>query len=97
IGTAAKATGEAAKVTLGSWANTAKQFLAHQLRAIPEIGKVAAQQAAAQTVNHISQGVAAILDGQPDASPVSLESAANTFLQVFRDSLAPFTGVIVAG
>lgn len=97
FGGAGKAVAGAGKVALGSWSKMAQQFLTYHLKSIPEIGLAAAQQAAASTVGHISQGIAALMDGKPGASPLSLGSAAEQYGKAFLENLAPFTGVIGAG
>jgi hypothetical protein len=97
FGNAAKATGESAKIALGHWTKLATQFAAQQLKAIPHVALGAAQNAAAATIDHMSQGIAAILDSHPEASPLSLGSAAEHFGKSFVESLAPLTGVIGLG
>jgi hypothetical protein len=97
FGNAAKATGEAAKVQLGHWSKMATQFLEQQAKAVPHVAIAAGQNGAGAVVDHMAQGIAAILDSQPEASPMSLGSAAAAFGQSFAESLAPMTGLITTG
>lgn len=104
-----KAAESVGKVALGSWSKMAQQFLTQHLKTmIPEIGFAAAQQAAVETIGHVSQGIAALMDHKPGTNtleqgiasgdlPKTLEQAAEIYTKSFVQNLIPFTALIAAG
>lgn len=88
---AAKMAGEGGKILIKPWKEMAFQFLKQSFtKGVPGIAAEAHEEALQETVNHIGEDIAAIMDNRPD---LTVGGAFDVYKDTFLQSIAPFTGV----